>query len=358
MIHEQLLRIRERNLQMAHNIFNERFYSLRAPAWHGLGTIGQEEQTAAEIFNTMTPYIVTLEPVFTKIGNLKLELPNKVITRHPIPDDNAYRSFGIVGPDYSIVDPLKTCEIYDEATKKPVETLGVLGQGESLFITTKLPSFAITSTKRGFIVDDVDSYLLLHSPYGDGAIQVRVTPVRVVCQNTLIAAKAASTESFRIIHDQHVEERMASWMSGIVERATAKSEGLAEAFNLMASTDIDEELATEALKRIYVDPRKPSYVPDQSVMTRREKAYEATVKQNVVFRENVMEVWNGRGTGMDTDLTKGTVWGLYNSVVEWEDYRPTSQDDSRSYNVLWGDRSLRKESAYAELFQYSVENQS
>lgn len=340
---------------MAHNLFNNRFYSLRKPAWHGLGTVGENEQTATEIFNTMSPYIVTLEPVFTKIGNLKLELPNKVITRHPIPDDNAYRSFGIVGPDYSIVDPLRTCEIYDEATKKPVETLGVLGQGESLFITTKLPSFQIT--KDG-IFDDVDSYLLLHSPYGDGAIQVRVTPVRVVCQNTLIAAKAASTESFRIIHDQHVEERMASWMTGIVERAIAKSEGLSQAFNLMASADIDDELAADALKRIYVDPKKPSYVPDQSVMERREKAYEATVKQNATFRENVMEVWGGKGTGMDTDITKGTVWGLYNSVVEWEDYRPTSQDDSRNYNVLWGDRSLRKESAYAELFQFSVENQS
>jgi phage/plasmid-like protein (TIGR03299 family) len=336
-----------------HNIFNERFYSFRRPAWHGLGQIGQEEQTATEIFNTMTPYIVTLEPVFTKIGNLKLELPNKVITRHPIPDDNSYRSFGIVGPDYAIVDPLRTCEIYDEATQRPVETLGVLGQGESLFITTKLPSFQIT--KNG-IVDDVDSYLLLHSPYGDGAIQVRVTPVRVVCQNTLIAAKAASTESFRIIHDQHVETRMAGWMMGIVDRATQKSEGLAAAFNLMASVNIDDELAADALKRIYVDPKKPSYVPEQSVMERREKAYEATVKQNVVFRENVMEVWGGRGTGMDTDITQGTVWGLYNSVVEWEDYRPTSQDDSRNYNVLWGDRSLRKEVAYAELFQFAEEN--
>jgi len=357
MLHEQPVLISERNHKMAHNIFNERFYSLRAPAWHGLGQIGENEQTATEIFNTMTPYIVTLEPVFTKIGNLKLELPNKVITRHPIPDDNAYRSFGIVGPDYTIVDPLRTCEIYDEATQRPVETLGVLGQGESLFITTKLPSFAVTSTRRGFQVDDVDSYLLLHSPYGDGAIQVRVTPIRVVCQNTLIAAKAASTESFRIIHDQHVEERMAGWMTGIVERAIRKSEGLAAAFNLMADVDIDDEQAENALKTIYVDPRKPSYVPEQSVMERREKAYEATVAQNVKFRENVLELWNGRGTGMDQEICKGTVWGLYNATVEWEDYRPTSQDDSRQYNVLFGDRANRKEAAYAQLIQFAEEAQ-
>jgi len=349
---------------MSHNIFNERFYSLRTPAWHGLGTIGQEEQTATEIFNTMSPYIVTLEPVFTKVGNLKLELPNKVITRHPIPDDNAYRSFGIVGPEYTIVDPLRTCEIYDEATKRPVETLGVLGQGESLFITTKLPSFQVTSDKRGMGLglgaDEVNSYLLLHNPYGDGAVQVRVTPVRVVCQNTLIAAKAASTESFRIIHDKNIEERMAGWMTGIVERATLKSQGLADAFNLMADVDIDDEQAEDALKRIYVDPKRPSYVPDQSVMERREKAYEASVAQNVKWRDNVRELWNGYGTGMDSPLMKNTVWGLYNSVVEWEDYRPTPKwaEESRSYNSLFGDRAQNKELAYAELLQFSVENVS
>jgi phage/plasmid-like protein (TIGR03299 family) len=339
---------------MAHNIFNERFYSLRQPAWHGLGQIGQEEQTATEIFNTMSPYIVTLEPVFTKVGNLKLELPNKVITRHPIPDDPNYRSFGIVGPEYTMVDPLRTCEIYDEATKKPVETLGVLGQGESLFITTKLPSFQVG---RNGVMDDIDSYLLLHNPYGDGAIQVRVTPVRVVCQNTLIAAKAASTESFRIIHDQNVESRLSGWMEGIVQRAEKKSEALAEVFNYMASTQIDDEAAVDALKRIYVDPRKPSYVPDQSVMEKREKAYEAAVKANAGWRERVMEDWQGQGMGMDSEALKGTVWGLYNAVVEIEDYRPTTgtMDDSRQYNALFGNRAQTKEQAYAELFQLSIE---
>jgi phage/plasmid-like protein (TIGR03299 family) len=344
---------------MAHNIFNERFYSLRQPAWHGLGTIGQEEQTATEIFNGMTPYIVTLEPVFTKIGNLKLELPNKVITRHPIPDDNNYRSFGIVGPEYTMIDPLRTCEIYDESTQRPVETLGVLGQGESIFITTKLPSFSIKGRSSG-VGDDVDSYLLLHNPYGDGAIQIRVTPVRVVCQNTLIAAKAASTESFRIIHDTKVEERLAGWMAGIVQRAERKSDALAEVFNFMASTEIDDEQALDALKRIYVDPRKPSYVPDQSVMERREKAYEANVKANAGWRERVMEDWQGAGMGMDSDILKGTVWGLYNAVVEIEDYRPTvsGSEDSRPWNALFGNRSQTKELAYVELFQYATENNS
>lgn len=344
---------------MAHNLFNERFYSLRAPAWHSLGQIGQEEQTAVEIFNSMSPYIVTLEPVFTEVNGMKLQLPNNVITRHPVPDDPSYRSFGIVGADYTIVDPLRTCEIWDESTERYVETLGVLGQGESLFISTKLPSFEVKSSKGG-AGDDVESYLLLHSPYGDGAIDIRVTPIRVVCQNTLIASKSASTEQFRIIHDRNVEHRLSMWMNGIVQRAEGKSQALQDAFNLMASTAIDDEAAEDALKRIYIDPKKPAYVPDKSVMERREKAYEAAVKWNVGWRESVMEDWQGQGMGMESDVTKGTVWGLYNAVVEIEDYRPTmkNKEDSRAYNALFGDRAQRKEFAYEQLIQYSQENNS
>lgn len=344
---------------MAHNIFNERFYSLRNPAWHGLGKVGEQEQTATDIFNGMNPYIITLEPVFAEVDGNTLQLPNQVITRHPLPDDPSYRSFGIVGMDYTIIDPLRTCEIYDESTQRPVETLGVLGQGESLFITTRLPSFVVSSSKGGGL-DEVDSYLLLHSPYGDGAIQVRVTPVRVVCQNTLIAAKAASTESFKIIHDAQVEKRLALWMSGIVQRAEAKSQGLQDSFNLMASTDMDEEVAEDILKRIYVDPRKPSYVPDSNVMEKRNKAYEASVHWNEEWRERVMEDWQGAGMGMDSKMMQNTGWGLYNAVVEIEDYRPTPKwaESSRGYNSLFGDRAQRKELAFAEVLQYAEENQA
>lgn len=343
---------------MAHNLFNERFFSNRIPAWHGLGTIGEEDKTATEIFNSMQPYVITLEPVYTRIQKQYYELPNRVITRHPVPDDPDYRSFGIVGPDYTIVDPLRTCEIWDESTQRPVETLGVLGKGESLFITTKLQSFSVQGTHRNSYTDDIDSYLLLHNPYGDGAVQVRVTPIRVVCQNTLIAARAASTESFKIIHDRYVEDNLAAWMTGIIDRAEGKSKALNDAFNLMASCTIDEEQAEDVLKRIYVDPRKPSYVPDKSKMEIREKAYEATVKSNESWRLAVMEAWGGLGTGMDSDITQDKAWGVYNAVVEVEDYRPTTADDSRSYNALFGDRANRKERAYDQLFQFATENVS
>ena len=337
---------------MAHNLFNERFFTLRQPAWHGLGVIGHEEQSAIEIFQNMTPYVVTLEPIFTEVNGLKLELPNKVITRHPVPDDPEYRTFGVVGEDYHIVDPWRTCEIWDESTKAPPETLGVLGVGESLFITTKLPTFSVKD-------EEIESYLLLHNPYGGGAIQVSVTPIRVVCQNTLIAAKSIATESFKIIHDRQVEHRLSQWMDGIVQRAERRSKDLADAFDLLASTKLDEDTAKTMLERIYVDPAHPRYVPDASIMERREKAFESAVAWNVKWREAVLDDWRGGGMGMDSQASEGTAWGFYNAVVEVEDYRPTSggYPESRSYNSLFGDRAQRKEVAFQVSMDWATSSQ-
>lgn len=65
---------------MAHNIFGSRFASHRTPAWHGLGTVFQEDMTAEAAFEMVGMYKVELEPIQTVSG---LVLPNKAIVRHP-----------------------------------------------------------------------------------------------------------------------------------------------------------------------------------------------------------------------------------------------------------------------------------
>jgi hypothetical protein len=340
---------------MAHNLFNERFFSLREKPWHSLGTVSEVERSAVEIFNMITPYVVTLEKVFSEVAGSKFELPNQVIVRHPVPDDPSFRTFGVVGPDYTLIDPLRTCEIWDESVTKPVETLGVLAQGESLFITTKLPTFGVAG-------DEVENYLLLHSPYGNGAIQVRITPVRVVCQNTLIAAKAQSTESFRIIHDMNVEKHLTKWLSGIVERAERKAKGLEDIFNLMASVQVAEDAdVDQIMSQVYVDPALPRYTPDPDIFEKREAAYVAALRRIDNNKLRVVECWQGAGTGMDLASTQGTAWGLYNAVVEVEDYRPSAgwaAPEATAHSVLFGERASAKERAFSAVYSYANENYS
>lgn len=331
---------------MSHNIFNDRFYSLRQPAWHGLGTVSQVETTATEAFSGMNPYIVTLQPMYTEFDGQKYETGYRSILRHPLPDDPEPAVLGIVGPEYKLVDPYRTCEIFDEAVQQPVETLGVLGRGETLFMTTKLPSFDI----RG---DEVDTYLLLASPYsGNQAIQCRVTPVRVVCQNTLIASASASLDSFRVVHDEGVEDRLLKWLSGSVSRAIEKAEGLKADFEAMSTTSVTSEMMETILSNIYVDPTKPLLTPDPDLNLRRQETYEYNLDWAKRARQAVVQCFSGAGMGFNIPAMAGTLWGLYNAVVEVEDYKTTTKPASRAESAVFGSRASYKAQAFDSVMSF------
>ena len=49
---------------------------------------------------------------------------------------------------------------------------------------------------------------------------------------------------------------------------------------------------------------------------------------------------------MDSEACKGTVWGLYNAVVECEDYRRGGSEKSRATSAVIGDRAVTKQRAF------------
>lgn len=331
---------------MSHNLFNERFYSLREPAWHGLGMVSDEELSAQEAFSRITPYSIGLQDLSTPTG---LPVPYRAIVRDVTPDDPEQRVFGVVGPEYQLVDPLTVCESYDAAVNQPVETIGCLGYGETLFLTTKLPEINVKG-------DQVDNYLLVVSPYtGWSAIQIRITPVRVVCQNTLIAAKAASSEVYKVVHDETAQVRLEAWLNGLYGRAVDRAQVMQQAFEMFACYKPSVKGVTSILQKVYPDPKPVRQNAPQEVLDVRMKDYEYYKKSAERSRQAVQELFNGAGTGMDHPAAKGTGWGLYNSVVEWEDYRPTSKKDetARLVNSLFGNRASSKENAYVTIEAYA-----
>lgn len=329
-----------------HNLFGERFYSHREPAWHGLGLVTEDEMTAQDAFNATTPFTVTLEPLFTTIGSQTFELPNRAIMRHPVPDDPDYKVFGLVGPEYTLVSPLEICEAYDEAVNKPVETLGALGSGETMFLTTRLPSYSIVG-------DDVDNYLLVVSPYsGNGSIQVRLTPIRVVCQNTLIAAQSASSESYRIAHDTHAFNRLKVWMTGIVDRFETKSVEMQQVFTSMASCRVPDEDVDAILSEVYTEPTGFSISPIPSENAQRQAWFEENCETVRRRRQAVKEVFFGQGVGQDSKAAQGTAFGLFNAVVEFEQYRPTTKIKAAQADMLTGSRAKIAERAYTSILNF------
>jgi hypothetical protein len=195
---------------MAHNIFGERFGAVRRRAWHGLGISFEDAPTAQEAFQRMGPYrvefrrLLWLNDLPTQVMTLA-DATERVIDHRAlvcIEADGTTRFLGVAGPEYELLGPDAVVRIWDQATGAKIETIGALGSGQTLFISTRLPDYAVKG-------EEVNDFLIARASFsGHEANWMLNSPVCPVCQNTLIAAAKMATARIRVIHLQDVEMAM------------------------------------------------------------------------------------------------------------------------------------------------------
>ncbi len=331
-----------------HNVFHERFFSERR-GWHDLGPQITRPMLAQEAWSTLSPYIVSLEDLVCRTMP-DLPITHRGIIRHPVPDDPEFRTFGVVGLEYVLIDPQRFCEIFDEAVHVNIATMGALGKGETFFISVPLPGFDVNG-------DPVENYMIVISPYvGNAAYEVIVSGIRPVCQNTLRAARRQSTESYRIVHDIHSEDRLRLWMSGMYQRAESRTATLKEFFGILANYRPTVDETETILSSVYPDPKDPRYSPNapEEEIERRLPEFEKSLESIRRTRSAVRELFQGRGTGLDSPQIAGTGWALYNGFTEWESWRRTTNPMARSENLLVGDRAQTIGRAYSVILDAAL----
>jgi len=314
---------------MSANLFGERVLSLREPMWHALGIVSEKEQSAAEALKAIGSYEVYLEDLNTASG---MPVDYRAIVREAVSDDPHERVFGVVSNDYTLIDPPTAAVLWDLAVKLPVETIGAIGWGEILFITSRLHDFDVLG-------DPIQTYLLLKSPMtGRASATVHLTPVRVVCQNTLETATRMSTEVHRIRHDADAIEELYGWLSDVVERVEAKASALKEVFEIFASTPILSP--SNVVTKIFPDPVEPSQKLSQDEYALAVDVYVREMSRVVGQRSAVTQLYEGGATGLER--FGGTAWALYNSVVEYADW----MGGATYKGALWGEGARMKSRAF------------
>lgn len=325
---------------MSHNLFGERFGDARQPAWHQLGRVFTRAISAVKALKEIGSYEVRLSAAYAD----GIELGKNAILRGPTTDDPETRVFGIVSEDYHLITPEDVCTIYDERVGKPVETIGALGAGETFFLSTQLPTLDVKG-------DEVENYLLISNPMtGLQSAEIRVTPVRVVCQNTLMASDAMATQKLKIVHDKHATLRLGEWLQETYEFAETTAKVLGDLFSEMAAVRMRDADARKLFDAAYPIPKAPTKNSTQKVHDQRIIWWQENVNLMERRREGAKSLFEGMGTGMDLPAAKGTLWGAYNAVVETEDYRRGRNEDQIGASCLFGERAATKKRA----FEYAV----
>lgn len=159
---------------MAANV--ETMFYTREKPWHGLGTMVAEAQSSATAISLAgLDWQVIQKPIKTAdeilIPRFKANLR-----------DTDNRVLGVVTDRYKVVQNEDAFAFTDALLGEGVcyETAGSFQEGRRTWILARLPQKYIISG------DEITPYLVfMNSHDGTGSIKAAMTPIRVVCQNTL-----------------------------------------------------------------------------------------------------------------------------------------------------------------------------
>lgn len=338
---------------MPAELFGDRFYGGRGKAaWHNRGFVDDLEHTADEAFSLIGRYNVMklpLQTIATRQDGTHINVPAFGLVRGPVADDPQENYFGTVSADYYLVDPEAFIKLCDARVRRAVETMLALKDGKQLVVTYKLPAFDV----RG---DEIENFLMAWSMMDGGtASGANTSSVRTVCSNTFAAALQASVQRARFVHDQWIMQRMGRWLEDVVNVAEAKLPELQEAYDVMAGYALTKTRPEAPREVRYILQQAYQQLPEykwDAVLTdeaNEEKAKRRAQEIRVVDERRVQafELFKGAGTGMKNRATYGTAWGLYQAVVELEDWKGGSKGDGLAHSVLFGERADTKARAFS-----------
>lgn len=174
------------------------FYTREKP-WHGLGIRVMEAPGSKEALTLAgLDWKVLQEPIYTE-------------GREPVRGYKAnVRDFdrkvlGVVTDRYRIIQNEEAFAFTDALLGRGVryETAGSLQGGRKVWLLARLPHEYIITGER------ISPYLVFSNTHdGSGAVRVAITPVRVVCSNTLNLALSTARRSWSMIHTGNIQDKL------------------------------------------------------------------------------------------------------------------------------------------------------
>lgn len=192
-------------------------------AWHRLGQVFDGQLSVKEALElSHANYKVEMQNVFAMTPALKDAMATGSVDTDIILDAlvngrkatmrmDTSKTLGVVSDSYGVVQNEDAFKFVDTlctgGNGTPViECAGVLGQGERVFITAKFPEPIILSNKND---DRVDMYIVFTTSHdGTGAVNCMVTPIRVVCNNTLNMAFRRNSGKISLRHTSGINNRL------------------------------------------------------------------------------------------------------------------------------------------------------
>lgn len=303
------------------------FFSAVTAGWHKIGQTSERKLTWAEAMKeALLDFTVEAAPLFhqTLDGQL-LPIEGKKAIRRT--DNN--KVLGVMSDSYAFIQNQEAGDFLDSiigAGQAVYDTAGSLQGGRKIFMQVELPGKMFLNSRPD---DEVMKKILLFNSHdGSKALTCLITPIRVVCMNTLNAALGNCSNVFKVYHRKNFQSK---------KDEAAKVLGLANAYYDDLQTVMDT-LASQKVNVNYVENFVDTLMPSK----KEDEEETSTRTQN--RREQIVNLFeSGRGNRGESK------WDLYNAVTEYVDHhqgtRVSKNRTNRSDEFANVDSELRFERA-------------
>lgn len=287
------------------------FFKAGSAPWHKLGKLVKDKLTSAEaIKEALLDFKVALEPIYIKINDQEVLLNNYKATRRT--DLSTEKSvLGIVQKRYTVCQNEESFKIIDDIIGEQsavIESAGALRNGETIFITAKLPEHIQIKD------EPIDQYLVICNNHsGKYGLKILYTPICVVCNNTLQLANKKATRKLTIRHTKNM---------GMYLKDVAK------ALNVVDS--LKKEL--EHLAQTLIEKKCTRIEQNDFIHFISHKA-----KSNPKKIADFLETQIFTLPDMDLEARQDTAWGMYQAVTAFYNHeKPYRSEDSRFSQIMFG----------------------
>ena len=301
--------------------------------WHGLGKKVDEAMTSAEALKEAgLDWEVEMRDIFTldQDKEYKQIITSQSVVR--LTDDSV---LGVVGSRWRPLQNKDAFKFMDDIVGEKLamfHTAGSLNGGRRVWMLAQLPGNITVKGK-----DTIGKFLLLANGFdGSLAVTIQMTPIRVVCANTLSAAIEGRTQTrWKLSHTESVANKVEDVREqlGLINHQFDQA-GLI--FNALADIQWKEDQVKDYLLKLIPDN------PEAKTTTRTENT-----------RAHILSLYDRGGIGLNDPETKHTAWAAYNAVVEYYDWHRGQSNDTRMKSAWFGETYGKRQDALSTAIEMS-----
>jgi phage/plasmid-like protein (TIGR03299 family) len=281
--------------------------------WHGLGKQVPADLTPAQMLDAAgLNWRVEKEPCYADLGGKRIDTGHSVLYR-----DSDNKVLDVITDDWNPCQNEDAFAFFNDFIAKgdmEMHTAGSLKDGRIVWALAKIKdsSFDLFGGK-----DQVDAYLHFTNPHSYGqSIDIRFTPIRVVCNNTLTLSLNMKSKNFmKVSHRREFNGDEVKLALGISAEKLATYK---EAAEYLASKRYNNETVVDYFKRVF-----PLMTNDPD-------------KKDELSRNAKLAVEDYLDGQVGAELGEGSWWQAFNAVTYMTDHVIGRNADNRLQSAWYG----------------------